>query len=93
MVFWEASKHNSLNGNTKRSVTYNSDSGILMVANYEVAKAFVHKNEFQVIWMDDLWAKWDLLQNSKELQGLIKTANERLIQSQAFRSKGAGKGL
>jgi hypothetical protein len=76
----------------KTCMTYNSDSGVFKVEGKEVLKVSVIQNEFQYVWVDKLWGEWEQLQASPEFQELIKRAKDRLAQSQAFRSKGAGKG-
>jgi len=43
-------------------------------------------------WLDSAWGQWQELQHSKELEALVKTAEEKLSKSTKVAIKGKGKG-
>lgn len=73
-------------------INVEKDTGTLQVNKKDVVKAEVRGDEFTIEWLDPAWASWDILQQSKELEGLIKTSKDRLASSRASTAKGAGKG-
>ena len=73
------------------SVKVARDSGTLLVQGQEVVKVKIEGGELHVEWLKEDWAQWQELKQSPEFSSLIKAAEERLEQSRAKTSKGAGK--
>ena len=57
-----------------------------------VVEVTVEGDEFKVTWVMPSWQNWDKLQSSKELEAIGINAKEKLANSRAGSSKGAGKG-
>ena len=77
--------------NTKE-VKVNDEELSLSVARVPVLHAKVIDMELKLQWDSDAWEKWALLQESAELQQLIKVASDKLANSAGSITKGKGKG-
>jgi hypothetical protein len=75
-----------------KCIQVSMDTGTLKVDGKDVVMAMVEGNEFKTEWLKPEWASWEELQQSKELQEIIKTSKDRLASSRANTVKGAGKG-
>ena len=79
-------------GFEKRYLKVDTEAGIIKAGGKPIMRATVEADILNIIWLDPDWEKWSELQSAPEWAEVEKKARERLSQSRARASKGAGKG-
>ena len=79
-------------GFEKRYLKVDTEAGIIKAGGKPIMRATVEADTLNITWLDPDWEKWPELKSAPEWAEVEKKARERLSQSRARVSKGAGKG-